>query len=134
MSSEKAKLTPEIIMATKGIETVEILAEILKGQNLIVPKGVVENPGPFTITYANPQRIKCLPTWWFSFSLFNDGPQSMWVLVEGTSEEVLEPPRPHEVLNGESYNVDMGSPLIRGIYLYCANPGDSATVRISGVR
>lgn len=133
MSEESAKITPEVIQAMKGIETVEVLVEILKGQKYLVPVGIVENPGPYTVTYPNPVTIECLPTNWFSFSLFNDGKGSVCVQVEASLKVGMIPLRPHEVLSGESYNVDMHAPLIRSIYLTVA-VGTTARVRISGVR
>lgn len=132
---DKAKMTPEVISAIKNIEAVEILQALLKGQKNMIPVGVVHNPGPYTVTYSAPARVECLPTPWFSFTLFNDGPDSVWVTVEAPPNADIGtlPLTPHEVKAGEPYTVDMHAPLIRSVYL-TADAGASATVRISGVR
>lgn len=117
----------------EGPMTVALLDEI--AQRLLsierlykseIPEGVVEPIEKFSITETK-THIKRLKRW-FSMSLINDGLSSVFVIVN-TAKSFDE----HEVLSGETYNIDMRHGLIEDLLIWCAH-GDVATIRLVGVR
>ena len=89
-------------------------------------EGVVEAIEKFTIT-SQRRSIKRLKPW-FSASLVNDGPDSVFVIVN-TQKSFDE----HEILDGESIQLDFHRARIDDVLLWC-NHGETAHVRIVGTR
>ena len=89
-------------------------------------EGVVEAIEKFTIT-SQRRSIKRLKPW-FSASLINDGPNSVFVI--GNTQKSFDE---HEVLNGETFTLDFHRARIDDILLWCNN-GETAHVRLVGTR
>jgi hypothetical protein len=61
---------------------------------------------------------------WFSISVFNDGPDTVFIRVNNKLED-----NPIELQNGEQTNIDMKTGIIEKLYFNC-NEGESASGRI----
>ena len=107
-------------------EIAERLLSLEKLAKAEVPEGVVEPIEKFHIT--SQRKLIPRPKAWFSFSLINDGPNSVFVIVnmDKSFEE-------HEVLNGETYNIDMHRGVINDLLIWCRE-GETATIRLVGAR
>jgi len=70
------------------------------------------------------------PMPWFSFSIRNYGPNSVYLGVNRKPE--IDPKYGDEIRKGETREVDMGAPKIDKIYLQCLS-GETASVRVRGV-
>jgi len=120
------KVSPEVYQAALLDEIAE---RLLKLENLMkaeVPEGAVEPIEKFRITETRtPLKLRKA---WFSVSIINDGPDSVFVIVN--TEKSFEE---HEVLLHETYTIDMHRALITDILCWC-NHGETAMVRIVGVR
>ena len=126
IEAQKKQLNPEILSVALLDEIAERLLEIKKIQEEERAFGAVEAIEKFTIT-SQKNRITRLKLW-MSMTLINDGPNSVFVIVN-TDKSFDE----HEVLSGETYTIDMHRPRIADILLWCRT-GETAAVRIVGVR
>lgn len=107
----------------------EIAERLLNIENLYkeeAPFGAVEAIEKFTITSQRNHITRLKP--WISMALVNDGPHSVFVIVN-TEKSFDE----HEVQNGETYTIDMHRPKIEDILMWCNN-GETASVRLVGTR
>ena len=126
-SEEKSKaVRAEVLQAALLDEVAERLLALQKLAQAEVPEGVVEPIEKFHITSIPTHLPRLEP--WFSMSLINDGPDSVLVIVN-TAKSFDE----HEVLAGETYNINMLRALIKDVRLWC-RAGETATVRLVGVR
>ena len=107
-------------------EIAERLLSLEKLAKAEVPEGVVEPIEKFHIT--SQRKLIPRPKAWFSFSLINDGPHSVFVIVnvDKSFEE-------HEVLSGETYNINMSRGIINDLLIWCRD-GETADIRLVGVR
>ena len=126
MLADGEKVRPEVMQVALLDEIAERLLRVEKLLKAEVPEGAVEPIEKFTISEVK-TRIKPLKSW-FSMSLINDGPSSIFVIVN--TEKSFEE---HEVLVHETYNIDMRRALIVDILCWC-NHGETSVVRIVGVR
>jgi hypothetical protein len=107
----------------------EIAGRLLSLEKLAkaeVPEGVVEPIEKFTIT--SQKTFITRPKPWFSLSLINDGDHSVFVIVN-VDKSFDE----HEVMSGETYNIDTKRGLIKDILIWCRD-GETSTIRLVGVR
>ena len=120
------KIRPEVVQVAILDEIAERLLKIQKLYEEEKPEGAVEPIEKFTITEVR-TSIKPLKAW-FSMSLINDGPSSVFVIVN--TEKSFEE---HEVIVNETYTIDMHRALITDLLCWC-NHGETARIRIVGVR
>ena len=90
-------------------------------------EGVVEPIEPITVSSEVRRVIPPIKPW-FCVEVANDGSDVVYVLVN--PEKSFDW---HQVLNGETYKVDMKRPVITEVELKCAS-GKTASVRLVGVR
>lgn len=88
--------------------------------------GAVEAIEKFTVTSHRNHITRIKP--WMSVTLVNDGPNSVFVIVN-TDKSFDE----HETQKGETYIIDMHRPVITDVLLWCRT-GESASVRMVGIR
>ena len=91
------------------------------------PEGVVEPIEPISVS-SDVRRVIPPVKPWFSVEVANDGSDVVYVLVN--PEKSFDW---HQVLNGETYKVDMKRPIITEVELKCES-GKTASVRLVGVR
>ena len=123
---QKKQLNPEIVNLALLDEIAGRLLEMKKIMEEEEAFGAVEPIEKFTIT-SQKIRVTRLKLW-MSMTLINDGPNSVFVIVN-TDKSFDE----HEVLDGETYMIDMHRPRIADVLLWC-HAGETAAVRIVGVR
>ena len=115
----------QLTEVVKGMS--EELAQFRSDWNSTIPKGDVE-PIELSITdemtWVNRKMYPTMP--WISFNLFNDGPDSVYVIV---GPRVKKAP----LASGESLTVDMKAPKIKEVFLLC-DPGNTASIRIYAKR
>jgi len=123
------KIDPKVIQTMLLFKTYKELKKLRILEEQKRAEGVVEPfPNPIIITEQGKVLRPPGGKPWISMDMVNDGPDSCWALVNiGKSIDA------HEILNGETYGVDMKTPLIEDIYLYCKR-GETASLRIVGVR
>lgn len=127
MAEEKEeRVRPDVFMASLLDEIAGRLVEILDTQRLQIPEGIVEPIPTFKVTQKGKTIKLDIP--WFSFAMWNDGPNTFWVQVNKKKRG-----KAHELKKDETYSVNMGAPKIKDLYLYCAT-GETAAVRIAGDR
>jgi hypothetical protein len=90
-------------------------------------EGVVEPIEPITVSSEVRRVIPPIKPW-FCVEVANDGPDDVYVLVN--PEKSFDW---HQVLNGETYKVDMKRPVITEVELKCESD-KTASVRLVGVR
>lgn len=106
----------------KGVESTQKISESM------IEEGIIEPLNPITVSTTRrvvfpPYRTKL----WFGVKITNDGPSSIWVMVNtGKSNS------PHELMNGETWGVQFKTAVIEDILLY--TEGGEATVRVRGER
>jgi hypothetical protein len=91
------------------------------------PEGVVEPIEPISVS-SDVRRVIPPVEPWFCVEVANDGPNDVYVLVNPEKSSDW-----HQVLNGETYKVDMKRPVITEVELKCES-GKTASVRLVGVR
>lgn len=123
---QKKQLNPEIVNLALLDEIAGRLLEMKKFMEEERAFGAVEAIEKFTITSQKNHLPRLKP--WMSVTLINDGPDSVFVIVN-TEKSFDE----HEVLDGETYTIDMHRPRIADLLLWC-HDGETASVRIVGVR
>jgi len=107
----------------------EIAERLLSLENLAkaeVPEGIVEPIEKFTVT-SERRRIDARKPW-FSISLINDGPHSVFAIVNSVKSF-----DEHEILIHETYTINVLVAKIVDVLLRC-NVGETAHVRLVGVR
>lgn len=123
---QKKQLNPEILSAALLDEIAGRLLEMKKFMEEERAFGAVEPIEKFTITSQKNRITRLKP--WMSMTLINDGPDSVFVIVN-TEKSFDE----HEVLDGETYTIDMHRPRIADLLLWC-NHSETASVRVVGTR
>jgi len=90
-------------------------------------KGIVEPIEPVTV---NSQRRRFLAQGgkWHSFSVINDGPNSVWILVNPMLSN-----DPHRVDDGEVHTIDFHRARISEVVMWC-DPGGHADLRVVGLK
>jgi hypothetical protein len=126
MDEDKRRMRPDILQAALLDEVAERLLEMKKIMEEERAFGAVEAIEKFTITSHKIHLPRLKP--WMSMTLINDGHDSVFVIVN-TDKSFDE----HEVLDGETYTIDMHRPRIVDVLLWC-HAGETAVVRIVGVR
>jgi len=116
-------VSPEALIAVLLDEISGRLEEIYERMEW-APQGILDD---YTISVTDEYKtLEGGP--WFSFTLFNDGPNDVYVYVND-----YKPVRETPLRSGDSINIDMQQPLIEKIILIC-NPGETASVRIFAKR
>lgn len=94
-----------------------------------IPEGMfkpITVPVTGTPTVLDPKNMPTMP--WISFTVFNDGPNGVYVRI---NEDLIQT---HTPLNpGENITIGFGQPKINKITLLCA-PGLLSSVRILAVK
>jgi hypothetical protein len=134
MGEEKKKLIrsdeAQVLLLDRMLDAVRKLEisnkEIKQTLDEQVPEGVTDPIEPVTVT-STTRLIRPMKPW-FNCSIVNGGPDTVKVLVN--SEKSFEW---HSVEKDETYQVDMGRPLIKDVLLQC-EPNETATVRLVGTR
>jgi hypothetical protein len=122
------RIDPKVYGTILQQEQTDILYEIKKLLKESQPEGVVDTVEPVTVTDQEKQVTAKLGKKWFSVSIVNDGPDSVWVLVNTDKSYDW-----HEMKYKDTYKVDMNGPKIKNLLLKC-DKGKTAIVRIVGVR
>ena len=107
-------------------EIAERLMALEKLSQAEAPEGIVEPIEKYTIT--DQRRVMRCRKAWFSISIINDGQCSVFAIVN-----TLKSFDEHEIMSGETYNIDMRRGLIQDVLMWC-NVGEQSKVRIVGVR
>ncbi len=107
-------------------EIAERLLSLEKLAKAEIPEGIVEPIEKYTVT-SQRVRINARKPW-FSISLINDGPDSVFAIVN--SPKSFDE---HEVLVHETYTIYVLRAKINDVLLRC-NDGETAHVRLVGVR
>jgi len=123
------KIDPKVVQTMLLFKSYKELKRLRILEEEKRPKGVVE-PFPNPIVVTQQGKVVRPPEGkpWISIDMVNDGPDSCWALVN-----LRKSVDAHEILNGETYSVDMKIPLIEDVYL-CCRIGETASLRIVGVR
>ena len=117
---------PEVRVLTDVLDALEELIELTKST---VPRG--ESPSfLMDITDKLIDGKISYPFPWFSFTIHNYGPNSVYMGVNQKS--IANAEYSDEVKDRETREVNMGAAKIREIYLVCKK-GEQAKVRIRGV-
>lgn len=102
---------------------------VKKLQESQIAEGIVEPLKPRTVTTAG---VVVRPTYhnkpWFGVKFTNDGPQSVWIIVN-TEKSSTEP---QELKSGETWGCDFKTAVIEDMHL--ATRTGTAVVRIRGIR
>lgn len=122
----KKKVPADVLQVALLDEIAERLLSIEKLTKATEPEGVVEPFEKMTITNQRFHLKLRKPL--FSCSIINDGPDSVFVIVN--VEKSLEE---HRILDHETYNVNFGRALITGVLFWC-QPGETAAIRMVGTR
>lgn len=105
----------------------QILYDMRDMERDLDSKGIVE---PFeTVTVTDERRtIIARGGKWQSLTIINDGPDSVWVLVNpGLSND------PHRINDGEVHTVDFHRPRIGEVVLWCED-GHRTSLRVVGLK
>lgn len=125
LSDQQKRLDPAVLNLALQDEIADRLFKIQTLLESQVPKGAVEPIESLLITSVVRPVVPLKP--WFSVDIVNDGPNSVFVLIN---------PEPsyeyHEVRLNETYRVDMHNGLIKTILFKC-NTGQTASIRLVGV-
>lgn len=106
--------------------TVRNLTDVIKST---IPRG--ESPSFLRDVTSELIDVKqAYPSSWFSFSIHNYGPNSVYLGVNKKPE--TDPKYGDEVLSGEVREVDMRTAKIEKIWVQCLR-NETATIRIRGV-
>lgn len=89
-----------------------------------VPTGIVD---PRTISVSGSKTVEAYPYAWFSFDLYNDGPDPVYVQVNRHTAKTTP------LNSGESLKENCKAPVIKRIFLE-TDSGKTASVRIFGKR
>lgn len=123
MSEERVEPAPlSVALLYKLLKAQRETLKVLKSQ---IPKGEFR---PITLQISNtptvlePKSIPEMP--WIKFTIFNDGPDPVYLEV---NEEFLQQTTPLNI--DESLAVDMITPQIEKVRLFCA-VGQTASVRL----
>ena len=129
MAEKKIERLAPPIETVSLIEIAETLAELTDLVSSQIPEG--ESPSFLKSVTDRIQDVKeAYPFPWFSFTLHNYGPESVFLGVN--KKPITDPVYSDEVKKGESREVDMGAAKIDNIFAVCRE-GETATVRIRGV-
>lgn len=124
---DKKRVRPDILQAALLDEIAGRLLEIQDSMLEERPEGITEPIEPVAVTDA--QRFVLAPFEpWFSVMITNDGPDSVWAVVN--SEKSITP---HLIRIGEVYQVAVKTSILKDVLLYC-NEHETASVRVVGVR
>lgn len=130
MSQSTEKQNSRIESGPIGIALLNEIAERLMNLEKLAkatqPIGAVEPIEKFVITDVRRHMPLVKP--WFSVSIINDGTDDVFCIVN--TEKSFEE---HRILPHETYNIAMLTAVIKDLLFWC-NHGESATVRIVGVR
>lgn len=120
------RLNPDIMSLALLDEIADTMFKVRTFMESQSPTGIVEPIEPVTVTSTTKVVNPIKP--WFSVDIVNDGPNSVYVLVN--------PERSfdwHEVRAHETYRVEMGHAIITSVLLKC-DPNLRATARLIGTR
>jgi len=126
--SEEEQIDPQAFQAAALMEVVKKLTAIETVQKSMIEEGVIEPLDPKTVTTA-PIVVRH-PIWnkpWFGVKITNDGPNSVWVILN--TKHVGEP---QEIKENETWGVKFNTAKIEDLYLFTRT--GTATVRIRGSR
>jgi hypothetical protein len=131
--SNRERIDPKIFQTALTQEMSDILFDIRKLLSEAVPEGIVQPIQPITVRgdFDRPWRQVIPPDpgkLWFNVSVTNDGPNSIFILVNSQRNSDW-----HRIDYKEVYEVHMERPKIYDVLLKC-NLGDEATVRLVFVR
>uniref|UniRef100_A0A6H1ZNB5 Uncharacterized protein n=1 Tax=viral metagenome TaxID=1070528 RepID=A0A6H1ZNB5_9ZZZZ len=110
----------------------ELLGDIVKKLDAIIPEGILENIKDLNIT-AEPVNLLVktgLGSGWHSISITNDGVNNVYCAINSSRpfDKV-----PHKIKPSETYEVDFRAAKINLVHLY-TDSGVTSTVRISAKR
>jgi len=129
---EKRRDVPRLEPPLQAILLDEIAITVRNLTNVIkstIPRG--ESPSFLrNITSELIDVKQSYPASWFSFSIHNYGPNSVYMGINEKPE--TDRKYSDEILSGEVREVDMRSARIEEIWLRCL-PSETATVRVRGV-
>lgn len=124
------KFLSDIKEGLKGLPAIHNEIQALKKlQGSQIPEGIVEPLKPRTVTTSG---VVVRPTYltklWFGVKITNDGPQSVYLIVntEKSSTEA------QEIKANETWGVDFPIAIIEDLRLYTLS--GTAVVRIRGIR
>jgi len=126
LNGSDKRLNPEVMSLALLDEIAERLKAVQETLAEERAEGIIEPRGPLIVTDEGRSIIP--PKTWFSFVLLNDGPNTLYVLVN--RDKNIDR---HTMYNGESFRVDMHRARITDLFLRC-DPGNRTTIRLVGTR
>lgn len=121
------RLRPDVLSAALLADIDDKLLSIKEYLEEKRAEGVTDPVEPIVVTSV--QRLVKAEKAWFSVIIVNDGPHDVETIVN-TGKSFEE----HRVAVDETYKVDMFRGVIKDVLLWCVNPGETASVRLVGVR
>lgn len=119
------RMLEEIVQVSKQTKNTE---DMMRAQ---IPEGVIEPLSTLSVT-DQVQNVfppyHTMGKYWFSVKITNDGPDSVYVLINTEKSS-----NPRVIPNDETWGVEFPTAQIRDIQLWC-DSGETASVRITGVR
>ena len=133
MPPENERMDPAVMSVGLLREIADRLLSLEDIQNERGSRGVVEPIEPVTVRGTRIERVyppdRSRP--WFSVSIINNaGSSDVYALINSPESMDLW----HRVEARETYAVEMNRPVINDVLLRCGAEGDTATVRVVGVR